>query len=63
MLWLGCRPVKREEEEDEEMDSFYKHQNFLKCLCTSLIIVHTVKQHEMTPKKLFIKVEDGKADF
>ena len=47
--------MKQEEEQDGEMDPFKKHQNFLKHLRTSLIIVHRYKEHEMIPWKAFYK--------
>ena len=54
----------KQEEKDGEMDPFYKQQNFLKCLHTSLIIVHNVKQHGMTSRKAFYKkLKKGKAGF
>ena len=36
--------MKREEKQDGKLDLFTKHQNFLKHLRTSLIIVHRCKQ-------------------
>ena len=43
---------EEEQEQDGEMDSSYKHQNFLKRLRTSLIIVHNMEWHQ---GRLFIK--------
>ena len=56
--------MKREEEQDGEMDLFTKHQSFLKFLRTNLIIVHRYKQHGMTFRKAFYKkMKEGKASF
>ena len=44
------------------MENCTKHQNYLKRLCTSLIIVHRYKQHGMTSRKAFYKKE-GKVGF
>ena len=58
MLWLGCRPVKQEEQDHGEL------YNFLKQLHTSLITVHRHKQCGMTSRKAFYKkLKEGKAGF
>ena len=53
-----------QEEQYGELDPFYKHQNFLKRLCTSFIIVHRYKQHGMTLMKAFYnKLKEDRVGF